>query len=116
MKKNLLVVSLSALALTIGSVPVFAADQDRDRAMEQSRQQEVIYGWQLMTEKERAEHREKMQAMKTEEERERYRQEHHEKMQARAMEQGVTLPEVPLQRGQGMNQGGGMGMGGGGRR
>jgi len=76
------------------------------------------YGWQLMTEQERVEHRLKMQGLKTSEEREKYRLEHHKKMQARAKEQGVALPEVPPQGGRGMGRGPGRDMGygpGGGR-
>lgn len=72
---------------------------------------ETVYGWQLMTEQERMEHREKMQSMKTMEERERYRKEHHEKMMQRAKERGVTLPDVPSDRGKGMKQGNGQGKG-----
>jgi len=68
-------------------------------------QEEPIYGQQLMTEQERAEHREQMRNLRTEEEREAFRQEHHERMQERARERGVTLPEEPGQRGKGMNQG-----------
>lgn len=67
-------------------------------------QDEPIYGQQLMTEQERAEHREQMRNLRTEEEREAFRQEHHERMQQRAEERGVTLPEEPSQRGKGMNQ------------
>ena len=78
--------------------------------------EEQIYGSQLMTQQERAEHRAKMQSMSTNEQREQYRMQHHEKMQERAKEQGVTLPARPQPRGKGMNkrQGGGMGSGMGG--
>jgi hypothetical protein len=76
-----------------------------------------VYGWEIMSEQERMEHREKMQSMKTAEERERYRMEHHKKMEQRAKEQGVTLKE-PQRKGSGMGEGRGMheggGMGGGG--
>lgn len=69
-----------------------------------SAQEEPIYGQQLMTEQERAEHREQMRNLRTEQEREAFRQEHHERMQQRAEERGVTLPDEPGQRGKGMNQ------------
>ncbi|MDR9436099.1 MAG: hypothetical protein RI563_04440 [Thiohalophilus sp.] len=69
-----------------------------------SAQEEQIYGQQLMTEQERAEHREQMRNMDSEEERKAFRQEHHERMQQRAEERGVTLPDEPGQRGKGMNQ------------
>jgi hypothetical protein len=70
---------------------------------------------QLMTEQERIEHRNKMRAAKTPEERERVRAEHHEQMKARAKERGITLPDQPpAGRGPGMGPGGGgMGPGGG---
>ena len=41
---------------------------------------EPVYGWQLMSEQERNEHRTKMQSLKTPQERERYRLEHHKNM------------------------------------
>jgi hypothetical protein len=72
-----------------------------------------VRGRELMTEEERARHREEMRNMATEEEREKARQEKHEQMKERAEKQGVTLPDKPLPRGRGMGQGGGPG---GGRR
>ena len=83
-------------------VPAFASFAD-----------EQVYGWQLMSEQERNEHRAKMQSMKTAQERERYRMEHHKMMQERAKAQGVTLPDMPAQGGKGMGSGTGMGQGGG---
>jgi len=72
-----------------------------------------VYGYELMTEQERAEHRATMRSFNTEAEREAYRRQHHEMMQERAKAQGVTLPDEPMPRGQGrgMGQGQGMGMG-----
>jgi len=86
-----------------------------------SHAQETVYGWQLMTEQERSEHRTKMRSLNTQQEREAYRLEHHKRMQERAKEQGVTLPDTPQQRGKGMGgrgdgAGQGQGMGGGGGR
>ena len=88
--------------------------------------QDEVYGWELMSAQERAEHRTKMQSMKTKQERERYRYEHHQKMQKRAKQKGVTLPDMPhkrMQQDRDMNRsfggggGGSMGgQGGGGRR
>lgn len=75
---------------------------------------EPIYGYQLMTEQERAEHRAKMQSFQTEQEREAYRMEHHKMMQERAKAQGVTLPDEPMPRGQGRGMGPGPGAGQGG--
>lgn len=87
----------SALGLALPTISIFAEDQ--------------VYGWQLMSEQERAEHRTKMQSMKTAQERERYRHEHHKKMEQRAKEQGRTLPDMPQSRGGGMSGGGGGGKG-----
>lgn len=101
MKYNLLKQLPLLFALSLVGLPALAQD-------------EPIYGQQLMTEQERAEHREKMRSLQTEEEREQYRREHHEKMQERAKERGVTLPDEPGQRGKGMNQGKGKGQGMGG--
>jgi len=89
-----------ACALTMAGATAFAKEQ--------------VYGWQLMTEQERAEHRAKMQSFTTNEERERYRMEHHKMMQQRAKERGVNLPDEPLQRGRAMGGGPGDGMGAGG--
>lgn len=79
----------------------------------QAREQEQVYGYELMNEQERAEHRARIRSLKTEQEREQFRLEHHRKMQERAKERGVTLPEEPLPRGKGMGGGAGGGMGGG---
>lgn len=66
---------------------------------------EVVFGHQLMTQQEIAEHRAKMRSLDSAQAREAYRLEHHKKMLERARERGVTLPEMP------MGPGGGMGMG-----
>ncbi len=73
--------------------------------------EEMMYGYQLMTEQERAEHRATMRSFNTEAEREAYRNQHHEMMQERAKAQGVTLPNEPMPRGQGRGMGKGQGMG-----
>jgi len=91
------------LILTFPTASVFAEDQ--------------VYGWQLMSEQERLEHRTKMQSMETQEEINQYRLEHRSMMEQRAKEQGITLPDVPQNRNNMMDRrGGGMGSGGGGRR
>ncbi len=98
-------VSVVAVAWLSVAMPVHAED-------------EYVYGRELMTQQELTEHRMHMRSLVTAEEREAYRLEHHKLMQERAQEQGKTLPEEPLQRGQGMGgggMGGGMGPGGGGR-
>jgi len=94
--------------------------QTRDNDQDRLRDQE-IYGWQLMTPEERAEHRAKMRSLKTRNEREAYRMEYHERMQERAREKGVDLPDMPMPRGKGMGprgdsmgpRGSGLGPGGG---
>ena len=92
---------------------VLAADQDQDRDRDRLNDDNV-YGWQLMTPKERDEYREKIRSLNTEQEREAFRNEHHKQMQERAREQGVTLPESPMTRQHGGAGPGSGGMGGGG--
>ena len=87
----------AGLCLTTG--PLFGADQAPDQS------QEKIYGSQLMTRQERLDHRAKMQAAKTAEEREQIRREHHEKMKARAKDRGMTLPDEPPATGMGKGMG-----------
>lgn len=93
---------LSALALGVMTSGAIAADT-------------LIYGSQLMTNQERIEHRNKLRAAKTVEEREQIRLQHHEQMQLRAHERGVVLPDAPPAQGGGMGRqmgpGGGMGPG-----
>jgi hypothetical protein len=52
----------------------------------------MVYGWQLMSDEERAAYRAQMRAMSAEE-REKFQQAHHEAMKARAKERGVSLPD-----------------------
>jgi len=117
---------LVAGLLLFPAYSAFAADQDRDRIQlqdqdkDQTRQQlkdrEMIYGYDLMTVEERAQHRAKMQSLNTEEEREAYREEHHKLMQARAKERGVEIPEIPRRKFMGPQSGmrsGGAGAGSG---
>lgn len=107
----------------------FAADQDRDqdrdqdkiqdqlKDRDQARDRDMIYGYELMTVEERAQHRAKMQSFNTEEEREAYREQHHKLMQARARERGVQIPDTPRKKGFGPGPGmrsGGSGSGSGG--
>jgi hypothetical protein len=68
-------------------------------------EEDIIYGRQLMTPEEIAQHRAKMRSFQTEQERATYRLEHHRKMQQRAEIQGFTLPETPMERGSGMGVG-----------
>lgn len=98
-----------------------AADnaQTKDQARPQARDQtqtrdQDIYGYQLMSPKERDEFRVKMRAAKTNEEREQIRREHHDQMVARANERGVKIPDEPPARGPGRGPGAGPGPGYGG--
>lgn len=109
MKRRAVVSGLAVLAATMWlgvSVPVQA--------------EEFVYGRQLMTEQEMAQHRAQMRSLKTEQAREAYRLEQHKRMQLRAQERGVTLPDEPgpYGRGAGPRDGSGSGLGaqGGGRR
>ena len=94
MQRYLVTGIMALLLLAVAPGVSFAAEEGK-----------TVYGWQLMTESERAEHRAKMRSLNTEEEREAYRQAHHKRMQARAKEQGVSLPDEPLPQGKGLGMG-----------
>jgi len=114
MKRKLIFVLAGVLFLVPGLAPAQDQGTEMRQMKEQVQTQEQVFGWQLMSEQERLEHRQRMQQMKTEEEREAFRREHHEKMQERAWQMGVTLPDEPGFQGKGMGPGGGgMGPGGG---
>lgn len=103
LKRMLVITAISgALAFTGGSA---LADGEGTQQQPKAQKQEQVYGSQLMTRKERSEHRAKMRAAKTAEEREQIRKEHHERMKERAKERGVTLPDAPPARGGGMGEG-----------
>ena len=72
---------------------------------------DFVYGRELMTSEELAEHRRRMRSLETEQEREAYRQEHHERMEERARERNVKIPDEPGPRGGGMGPGNGPGSG-----
>lgn len=84
-----------ALSMIFGTNVSVAAEQAQ--AAIQSKEQ--VYGSQLMTREELAEHRAKMRNLKTNEEREAFRMEHHKKMQERAERLGKTLPDMPPAQG-----------------
>ncbi len=86
------VITIAAIGvlLTIGS----ALAQNQSRAQEQIRDRD-IYGYQMMTQQERNEYRNRMRTAATVQERERIREEHHAQMVERAKERGVKLPEAP---------------------
>jgi opacity protein-like surface antigen len=114
-------VSLLMLSLGVAlGVSAQAADPAQSRDPSQATRQaqtqgsERVYGYDLMTEKERTEYQDRMRAAKTDQEREALRAEHHKQMQVRAKAQGKTLPDVPpAGRGQGPGPGPFQGTGGG---
>jgi hypothetical protein len=110
MKKILLVSPLLFVLIMTASVTKAADEVQVQKRMETQQQ---VYGYQLMTNEERMEMRNKMTTAKTAEERERIQAEHHERMKIRAKEQGVTLPDQPMMKGGAMGKGTGMGAGAG---
>jgi len=99
MKKKLLCGLFIVTALLATDVALQAQDQDRQRTQDRDRthveDQGQAYGWQMMSEQERLEYRERMRTMHTEQERERYRLEHRSLMQERARQRGVGMPAAP---------------------
>ena len=119
MEHKKIIVTMITGAVVISANPLWAATATQDRTKEkvqtQTKDQERIYGSELMTEKERSEYRDRMRSAKTQQEREKIRSEHHDRMLARAKERGVTIPDEPPVKGGGMGPGGGMGTGAGGK-
>lgn len=108
-------ITLSFLALAMAAAPSAVLEQagtgpQRDRAhvhqpADEGDEDAPIFGHQLMTSEEMAEHRARMRAATTAQERERIRTEHHAQMLERARQRGVTLPEEPPARGMGGGRG-----------
>lgn len=98
MKTSLSTALLLGSLLASTGIPTIAADQDRDRdhQIDQDRQrlqqQDRIDGWNLMTEQERQQYRERMQHLETQQERERFRDQQHELMMQRMREQPRDMP------------------------
>lgn len=93
-----LIGALAVPAVLMAAEPLLVVPKPPDvkqQAKEQVKEQEQVYGSQLMTQKERMEHRTQLKAAKTAQEREQIRKAHHDKMQQRAKEKGVTLPDMP---------------------
>jgi Spy/CpxP family protein refolding chaperone len=92
---SLLYVSLPAQAQTVersASTPTAAPQGQEIRPGSASRGHDGdIYGYQLMTERERSEYRDRLRAAATDQELARVRQEHRARMQVRAKERGVSL-------------------------
>ena len=77
-------VLLLAILLSFSIQTLIASDDDYDDDYYEdeykSDRKERIYGWELMTDEELAEHRNKMRSLETKKERWEYRKEHHQKM------------------------------------
>lgn len=100
MAVGLALMTLSAVAAAQTLTGAASPPQVRDRTEQQVRNGSAsqarngdIYGYQLMTERERTEFRERVRAAGTEQELEQIRSEHHAQMQVRAKERGVTLSD-----------------------
>lgn len=117
-KSGMVFLATAALMAAMGSTVAWAQDeiQEQTRDRTQLKDQETIYGSQLMTQSERNTHRAQLRKMNTEQEREAYRLGHHKQMQERAAAKGVTLPVEPPAGGAGSGAGLGGGASGGGIR
>lgn len=117
-------VSLLLGAVLAGSgLTAVAADQDRDRLQtrehrfdqdqQRLQQRDRIDGWNLMSEQERRQYRERMQHLETREERERFRDQQHELMMQRMRQRDPSMAPPTRQRMQSEPpRGGGSGRGG----
>ena len=105
MKKKLSIFVALLCSVLLTSSFVLAANQAQEQERVQAQKQEQVYGSQMMTEQERNKYRTRMQAATTNEEREQIRLEHHELMKKRANEQGLSMPDSPPPRRDGMGGG-----------
>lgn len=95
-----------------------ASERAQTQAQTESKNQAQaqVYGWELMTPSERQAFQTRMRNATSAEEREQIRAEHHAQMQVRAEAQGVTLPDMPMDRGPGKGMQDGRGQGAGKRQ
>lgn len=107
MKRTTLLTALAAVLVSGGAFAQAAANQPLPPIDDNA----PVFGSQIMTPEERTEHRQRMRAARTLEEREQIRAEHHRQMVDRAKERGVTLPAEPPPGGGRMMGPGGRGMG-----
>lgn len=107
MKKIFLLV-LAPVFLLVSAETLFAGGKYQQGAAKG--QQGVIFGQELMTKDEMAEHQAHIMKLKTDKEREEYRQEHHALMRQRAEERGVSIADVPQGRGRALNPESGSGV------
>ena len=105
MKKKLSIFVVFVCLVLLTAPFALAANQAQEQERIQAQKQEHVYGSQMMTEQERNEYRARMQAAKTNEEREQIRMEHHERMRDRAKSQGLSMPDSPPPKGGGMGGG-----------
>jgi len=109
-----LISAVTAVAALIVAVPAQTAEPARLAQAQKPVQpipEEPIYASHMMTEQERDEHRARLRAATTEQERDQIRRAHHDQMRARAKARGMTLPDEPPLRGQGLRPGPGPGLG-----
>jgi hypothetical protein len=111
MKRTLMALALTtALPLSAG----LALAGDQASAAGKGQRQEQVFASQLMTRGERDDLSAKLRAAKTAAEREQIRKEHRVRMKVRASARGVSLPDDPPEKGNGMGGGSGVGPGNGG--
>lgn len=104
--RNIFILILSCSLFMLGTAGfALAANQGDKGTAGATHNEEMIYGSQMMTEQERNEYRARMQAAKSNEEREQLRLEHHERMKVRAKERGLSMPDSPPRKGSGMGGG-----------
>lgn len=93
------IAAAAAAILFLSTGVALAADPAPTQERAQAGKRERVYGSRLMTAQERNEHRTRMRAAKTAQEREQLRKEHHQAMKERAKARGVMLPDEPPARG-----------------
>lgn len=79
----------------LASTDAMAAGQKQGHMKDQVQKSDYIFGHQLMTSDERSEYRQKLQSLKTEQEREAYRMEHKKKIHKLAKAKGMLVPGNP---------------------
>lgn len=99
-KQSIIVAAALGVSSLLAGVAM-AAEPVKDQTQARQTLREPVYGSQLMTAEERRDYRQKMQSMKTQEEREAFRADHHKLMQDRATEKGMALPDMPTAKGMG---------------
>ncbi|BAV34104.1 hypothetical protein SCL_1806 [Sulfuricaulis limicola] len=106
----------TAIATLFSATASVAVVTDKDRDEGDLQAPSLVYGSQLMTQKEHNEYSALMNTAKTGKERDQIRQAHQIRMKERAKQRGLTLPDEPpaYRKAPAMGSGGGMGGPGGG--